>query len=194
MSAVEFKSSDPFINPILKATFPRYGKPTVTVRPFTGPVNVNSYWDGGSRSEFHFYSLIDGCRTVMPSSHPFFDRKQDGERCGNLEIIELPRGILLVQGGTFCGKTAHITIYANPEDINPHIAAPKVELSADEASALRIISSTRSGYRREAFARAGLGDYDASNPAVVCLKHRGLLKVNGAGAVSITVEGRNAIR
>lgn len=193
-SAVDFRSSDPAIRPILDATFPSYGEPDVTVRPFEGPMILNSYWDGGTREEYRFYSLVEKRVVPIPTSHPFFDRRRNGDRMGNIGVSELPEGWVLVRGGTWCGKTAHITIYARPADLAPALAPPAVELSKGETAALNVICTIRGGCRPEYFRQADLGTYGAQNKWILMLRCRDLVKVNRAGAVSITTEGRNVHR
>lgn len=194
LTAVDVRSSDPAIRPILDATFPSYRKPTVTVRPFQGPKTLNSYWDGGSKREFRFYSLPEKRAVTIPTSHPYFDRKANGDRMGTVTISELPEGWVIVEGGTFLGKTAHITICAGADNLAPALAPPPVDLSAEEASALTTIASIKGGCRDEYFRQGGLGPYGPKNRFVEMLRCRNLVKVNKAGAVSVTPEGRNVVR
>ena len=182
--------SEPGIGPIAAAAFPSNRKPIV-VDEFKGPRNVNSYWDGGSRDEYRLVELESRRVFAVPTSHPFFDRRDDGERCGSLQIAELPPGTALVCGGTFCGKPATVRVLLRPENLAKLLPAP-LELTDCERSALNAIAGMKGGYRAEEFNRRGLGEYSASNPLVASLASKGLVTINKAGAIAVTVDGRNA--
>jgi hypothetical protein len=164
-------TSEPGIGPIAAAAFPSNRKPIV-VEEFRGPRNVNSYWDSGSRDE---YRLVD----------------LESRRCGELEISELPPGTALVCGGTFCGKPATVRVLLRSENLVKLLPAP-TSLSDQEKSALNCIAGMKGGYRAEEFNRRGLGQYGAANPIVESLRGKGLVTVNKAGAIAVTIEGRNA--
>ena len=184
------KFNDDVFGPIVSAAFPKNRK-DIAIRKFCGPKPVNSYWDGGTKDEYVLVSLVDKQSLGLPTSHPYFDRKDDGSRVGNVELRELPPNVVLVQGGTFCGKAATVTVFVRPDNLAT-LLPPPVQLPPQELAALNIIASTKSSYRHDEFSRSGLGAYSASNQWVVALQERGLVKVNKAGAVSITTEGRNA--
>jgi hypothetical protein len=184
------KANTAELRPILSATFPRNRK-DVSVKEFIGPLRCNSYWDGGSKDEYFLCSLADGKRIQFPTSHPYFDRCSDGDRAGILEVRELPEGTCLVQGGTTMGKPATVTVYFRSENL-AKLLPPPVALSESARKALGIIRSIRGGYRQDEFSRANLGRYSADNQSIVELKDAGLVKVNKAGAISITTNGRNA--
>jgi hypothetical protein len=183
-------TSEPGIGPIAAAAFPSNRKPIV-VEEFRGPRNVNSYWDSGSRDEYRLVDLESRRVFPVPTSHPFFDRKENGERCGELEISELPPGTALVCGGTFCGKPATVRVLLRSENLVKLLPAP-TSLSDQEKSALNCIAGMKGGYRAEEFNRRGLGQYGAANPLVESLRGKGLVTVNKAGAIAVTIEGRNA--
>ena len=185
-----FKHNDSNVGPIAAAAFPRNRK-DVSVKEFVGPMNVNSYWDGGSKDEYVLVDLATKRKIEFPTSHPYFDRKSDGERCGNLVINELPENTALVCGGTFMGKPATVRILLRPDNMASLLPAPP-SLSDEERSALNIIGSMKGGYRKDEFARCGLGFYDADNSHIVNLAAQGLVRVNKAGSISITTDGRNA--
>ena len=92
-------AKDPSVSRILQASGVRYRKSTATVGVFNGPVSMNSYWDGGSKDEYALVNLATLEVWSMPTSHPYFDRNPDGERIGNVELNELPPGVVLVEGG-----------------------------------------------------------------------------------------------
>lgn len=186
------ESKLPEIKRIIEASGVRGKQGDVAVVEFVGPKNVNSYWDDGSRSEYAIVDL-DSCRAwQVPSTHPFYDRRPDGERCGNLELRELPPNCCLVQGGTFCGKNATYRLHFRPENLAKLLPSQSAELSEGAKSALRIICSIKGGYRQDEFTRAGLGRYGADSPLIQELKSAGFVTINKAGAIAVTTAGRNA--
>jgi hypothetical protein len=192
MTLAYFKAGDQsLVGRVARAAFPGNAK-DFAVAEFRGPMNVNSYWDGGSRDE---YRLVDlrGLRVwAVPSTHPFYDRKEDGTRCGSLELNQLPPDTCLVAGGTFLGKPATVQVYLR-EDNLVDLLPRNVEMPAGDWKALDVIASHKGGiHRQEAFSRAGLGKYGPENPHVRALADRGLVKINKAGAVTVTTEGMNA--
>jgi hypothetical protein len=184
--------NQPELSKITRACFPKNRKP-IQVKEFHGPKQVNSYWDGGSKDEYFLYSLAENRSLGLPTSHPYFDRRDNGERCGTIELRELPENCCLVQGGTSCGKPSRITIYFRPENLATLITdqSNEVALSDNAKTALSIIRSFKGGYRKGEFARARIGDYCASNPAIAELLFNGLAKANKAGAIQITLAGQN---
>ena len=188
-------ATTPELKRIVQTAAVRGKQGTVQVREFTGPRRMNSYWDGGSRDEFALVDLATMQTWRVPTTHPHYDRLPNGERCGDLELRELPPGTCLVSGGVFRGKPASLTLHFRPENLAALLPAPDVAVLTPEArSALRIIDSIRGGCRDDEFRRAGLGRYSADNPAVGELVRAGMVKVNKAGAVAVTTEGRNRAR
>ena len=118
---------EPVLKAIILAAFPSYRKQKAFVSVFNGGVNVNSYWDGGSKDEYAIVELATLQRHPLPtSSHPFFDVARHGlanrrtevasvDRVGNVTLNMLPDGFVLVSAGTFCGKpaTAHVWVPAS---------------------------------------------------------------------------------
>lgn len=129
---VELKNN-PELKRIIQAAFPNYKKRTASFRVFTGKRNVNSYWDGGSRSEFVLIELATMRRKPLPTaSHPFYDISSKGltnqkaeaietDHVGNVYLTELPPGFALVEAGTFCGKPATAHVLFNSENMPKEI-------------------------------------------------------------------------
>ena len=184
--------NEPGIGPIVAKAFPANRKP-IEVREFVGPMSMNSYWDGGSKDEYRLVDLATGQLWSMPSSHPMFDYLPSGDRCGRLQISALPENAALVQGGVCLGKPAKVTVFLRSDNMVKMIAH-KPELTDPERKALEVIGSIRGGVRGEYFRDAGLGEYGAANPVIASLVVKGLAKANKAGAVQLTIEGRNARR
>ena len=128
MITLELKTV-PDLKAAIQAAFPRYARHKAFVSVFHPGVRVNSYWDGGSRSEFAVVELETLTRHELPTaSHPYFDIARKGltnaatpdgavkvDHVGNVELQILPDGFVLVEAGTFCGKpsTAHVFVPAS---------------------------------------------------------------------------------
>ena len=114
---------------LVLAAFPDYRKQKATLSVFNGGVNINSYWDGGSRSEYRIVDLHTLRSSGTPStSHPYFDvvraglarRENDAvsvDSVGNVTLKILPAGYALVAAGTFCGKPATAHVYLPAENM-----------------------------------------------------------------------------
>jgi len=151
------------------------------------PSRLDSYWSGGSKDDFVFFELATGEIAQVNRNHPFYDKDQPSK------LKELPVGFVIVKHTMFQGKDLGITVYGNPEDINP-LLPPSEELTADEDAVLFFTRSYQSSYGKiknfrlyEARQEMGITE-ERWNAAKAELIRRKLL--NKAGA--ITPSGRNA--
>lgn len=131
-------AADPTVKRIVQIAFPGYRKRTAWIRVWSGSLNINSYWSGGSRDEYAIVDLGTMTRVPMPAgldhSHPFFEVKARNvsdeyvaiDHVGNVTLKVLPAGFVIVQAGTFCGKPATARIIANPADMPKYLSAPAV--------------------------------------------------------------------
>ena len=183
----------PEVRRIIDASGVRGKRADVSVAELTGNVPMNSYWDSGSRDEFAIVDLGTLKAWRVPTSHPFYDRRPNGERMGNVELRELPPNTCLVQGGISLGEPARYRVLFRSENLVKLLPKPdKPGLSDSATSALNIIWGIKGGYRQSEFDRAGLGNYSAENPHVAELVNAGYVKVNKNGAMRVTTDGRNA--
>jgi hypothetical protein len=125
---IELKSA-PEVKRVILTAFPSYRKMTAFLSPWPGSMNINSYWDGGSRDEYAIVELATMQRKPMPTStHPYFDvaryglaNKDNGvvetDHVGNITLKLLPEGFALVAAGTFCGKPMTANVYVNPANL-----------------------------------------------------------------------------
>jgi len=187
MESFRLEKKDPYVDRIIKRCYPDYKGRKIVISTMI-PNQLESYWDGGSRTFYTFYELATEKLLNIGSNHPFFEK--DKPRL----IEKLPRGIIIVAHTIFCGKDMGITIYANKEDIVPLLPEPQ-ELTENEITVLLYTRSLKSSY-------AGIKNYrfyEAHNRTEItieewekakenCIRKR-LLRKNG----SITPKGRNAI-
>jgi hypothetical protein len=128
MHTVTLKSA-PEVKAVVLAAFPAYRKQSAFLSAFGGGLSINSYWDGGSRTEFAVVELASLQRKSLPTrTHPYFDVAVRGltntenadlevDRVGNVTLKRLPEGFALVAAGTFCGKAATAHVYLNPANM-----------------------------------------------------------------------------
>lgn len=132
-------STAPEIKRLITAAFPNYRKTTASLQAFPEHgVNINSYWDGGSRDEYALVEISTGRRKSLPTaSHPYYDIAGQGllnadspdvsvDHVGNVRLKRLPEGIALISAGTFCGKPATAGVYLAAENIAKLLPAKTV--------------------------------------------------------------------
>jgi len=102
----------------------------------------------------------------------------------------LPPGAVIIIGEEGGTSPVWAHIIAHPENMKLLAPPPAADLDPREQSALNIIGGLISSYRAEAFQRADLGDYNATNPYVRSLAAKGLIQISGSG-IKITTQGKN---
>ena len=136
MTTIEL-TAHPEVRRVILAAFPSYKKHHAFLSEF-GPSGhgINSYWDGGSRSEYAIVHLPTLQRKALPTqSHPYFDVARAGmanaenqdlavDHVGNVTLKHLPVDFALIQGGTFCGKTATAHVMVNPANMTKLLPVP----------------------------------------------------------------------
>ncbi len=104
---------------IIDATFPDYRKHNVYIWPDDSVTLHDLNWSGGSRSDYQFCSL-DGKRITtnfdMHSPAPW-NNKYEGQ------VVNIPEGFCVVQGGYFCGKVSTLSIHVHPASMPKLITA-----------------------------------------------------------------------
>ncbi len=95
---------------IIDATFPAYRKQSVYIWPGETVTLHDLNWSGGSRSEYQFCSLAgQPIKTNFDMHSPApWNNKYEGQ------VINIPEGFAVIQGGHFCGKVATLSIHVNP--------------------------------------------------------------------------------
>lgn len=137
MLTIELKDAKE-IRHLIQQGFPTYKKRTAFLSEFGAHgVNINSYWDGGSRDEYALVELATGARRTLPTAtHPYFDiagrglaNQQDDiveiDRGGNIRLKVLPEGFALIRAGWFCGKPAIAHVFLNPANMTKLVEGRK---------------------------------------------------------------------
>jgi hypothetical protein len=105
---IKLSSSDAMVRRIIQATYPDYRGRKIFLCPQSYPLNVKSYWEGGSRSYFVFLKLDTFERASMPAQSAF-----DAQIRG-ADSVTLPENVACIEHCYFCGKDAGIRIHINP--------------------------------------------------------------------------------
>lgn len=79
-----------------------------TFSPGHTSVNVNSYWDGGSKSSYVVFNIDSGMEVLPVGNAPFMTS-------GRLDYT-LIIGDIVIETGTFCGKPATPRFMCRTED------------------------------------------------------------------------------
>lgn len=72
------------------------------------PMDMASYWDGGTRDVYHIVDLKTRRVARLPSNHPMFEPGRPYTLAR-----PLPENLIVIQTGVFCGKTATAHIYVH---------------------------------------------------------------------------------
>lgn len=180
-----YYSDAPEIRDIAIKAFPGYSGKKFKVETFSGPMELRSYWDGGSRDYYVIINMKLGKAKAVP---------ENGIQGKTFRISKLPEGFAVVRHSIFSGKDMGITIYVNPENMSKMLPKPDDTEWAEKVvlSATRALKSSYAGIKDYRFHTA-LRDTGITKPewdkAKEALTQKGML--NKAGA--ITDAGRNAI-
>ena len=184
---------------IVRATYPEYRGRKVAIEVTDSPIDVRSYWEGGSRDYFRFVNLTTMEVASVPQQSAF-DRPIQGA-----DQVKLLDGFACVMHSIFCGKDLGITIMIGAANAAPLLPAPSAELSADQKLVLRYTAGRKSSYAGRDRCQMAMDDmesdrrFNPSKPAPITREAWnaakesliGLGLLNKAGA--ITASGRNAI-
>jgi hypothetical protein len=105
----------------------------------------------------------------------------------------LPIGGAVVKGSIGGTHPTYAYVLVNPENLQkllPSGTDETAELSKEEKTALKIMSSYRAGARKDGFSRYDLGSYNPNNPIIQKLVKMGLIKVGNTG-IMMTLAGKN---
>ena len=132
MTTIELKQV-PELKRIVTTAFPGYKKHNVFLSVFH-EMDINSYWDGGSKDTYVLMDLETLTRKTLPTStHPYYDVARhvqpgsndyvsiDGR--GNITLKMLPANYAIIKGGTFCGKPVTAHVFVNADNMPKYLTA-----------------------------------------------------------------------
>lgn len=163
---------------LFRLGFPSYAGRTFKIRGVSGPVDLRSYWDGGSRD---YYAVVraDGAALSVPTQSAY-DRALAGA-----EAFTIPNGVVVVEHSIFCGKDAGLTLIVPEERLAAFLPLPAQSLTDEQEVVLHLTATRIPAARRP---ESGMTDARWAE-VVASLVELGLLRRNG----SITPEGRNHV-
>lgn len=100
--------ANPLVKRLLAATFPQYKGRKIKARLWRGPMQLQNYWDGGSRSYYVAVRIVDGAVSDFATDNPF-------ERSSH-EPVDLPVGVILVERSIFMGRESGLTVWMRPDN------------------------------------------------------------------------------
>lgn len=125
---------------IARTAFPDYKGKMFQLKVATGPLNMRSYWDGGSRDYWMLLNTATGVAQEMPAQHPFFDKQILGS-----DKVELVENVVAVQHCIFCGKDLGLTVYIHPSNATKMIGTI-IKAEGDEKIVLVYTRGLKSTY------------------------------------------------
>ena len=102
--------ADRRVKQIINACFPDYRGRKVSITNHI-PSNLDSWWDGDTRTYYAFYQPSTCKVFQVHSNHPFFEPNQPTKL--NEEVM--PKDVLLISHTFFCGKDIGIRIHVKPD-------------------------------------------------------------------------------
>lgn len=111
MAHVSISVKDPAVRAALAATFPNYKGRKLSYRVEDSPLDVTSFWDGGSRSYFVLLELATLRARPVPQNGTPYDGgpiRPNG--------VHIPEGYAIVEHVIFCGKDLGIRFHVGPSD------------------------------------------------------------------------------
>lgn len=176
--------SNEIVKKVCNLAFPEYKGRKIRIAYNVKKLSLRSFWDGGSKSAFVIIRLQDMKRLPAPTSHPVFDRVQ------GVDDFIIPEGYIVIEHIIFQGKDLGLRIHVPGEFGLLPETTEEPELTKIQITVLYMLSGLNSAGRKDALAR-----YHFPKKLYVKiteeLQNLGYCKINKAGAISITTEGKN---
>lgn len=102
---------------IVTETYPDYRGRKYAYNVADHPLDVRSYWDGGSRSYYTFVELATGRTVAMPAQSAY------NAPIKGADAVMLPDGIICVEHSYFCGHDMGIIFHVSPANLPRMLAA-----------------------------------------------------------------------
>ena len=125
---------------IALTAYPGYTGKKFQIEVSSFPIDVRSYWEGGSRSYYTFLRL-DTLAIMSIPQQSAFDKQVVGA-----DSVNLIPGMVCVKHTIFCGKDAGITIYVHSDNAPRLLPVNTVEITDHEKVVLLYTRSLKSSY------------------------------------------------
>ncbi len=119
MDFIKIKTKD--VRAVVNATFPKYRKRTVVIRPTTKVTFFDLNWSGGTKADYRACTVAGDplerkhdMGMAAPWNNPFEGKE-----------IDLPKDVIIVEGGYFCGKDRQLYLHVHPDNMPKFITEGK---------------------------------------------------------------------
>ena len=106
-NAIKVRRGD--VEAIVSAAFPSYRGRKFRVQPAESVTLGDTFWDGGSRSQYTAVRLADGLASAANVGQPWSGVEG--------KSVPVPPGVVIVEHSIFCGKDCGLRIYVHPVDM-----------------------------------------------------------------------------
>ena len=118
---IEIKAwkKDRTIAAIVAATFPAYRKQKVYIKASESVTLHDLNWGGGTRNEYRAATIhgVEAGNLSRWNAVAPWNNSAEGMS------VPVPVGMVIVQGGCFCGKDSTLSIHVNPQDMPKYLPA-----------------------------------------------------------------------
>ena len=178
-------NDDQLVKSVCRKAFPEYTGRKVQIRYNVKSINLQSYWDGGSRSYFAIVRLQDNEILSVPENHPAFSP------INGIDNFTIPEGYVVVENRIFCGRDMGLKLHVSESapllESGDNPGLTKNEKIVLYATSYKSSYAGISNYRyHEARRATGINSVDYET-VKISLINKGLLDKRGA----ITNSGRN---
>jgi len=179
--------SDELMKSVARIAYPDYNGRKYRVVTQTYPLDVRSYWEGGSRNYFVFVDMrqYPTVKVLPVPQQSMFDRQIE-----NADRAMLPDGFVCVEHVIFCGHDLGLVFHVTPNDSSKMLeSGDKPALNDLQTAFIRLWGGLTSAGRKDE-----ASSYHIPQWLIEVLAHElvdlGLMTVNKVGAVSLTLEGK----
>ncbi len=102
---------DDFLKRIVSRAYPEYRGRKFFLAVSERPIDVRSWWDGGSRTYYKFVNLATGEVSAAVPAQSAFDKPLAGA-----DKVELPLNFACITHAISCGRDCGITFVVRPEN------------------------------------------------------------------------------
>lgn len=108
---------------LFRIAFPAYKGRKFKIMTQESVFMADTYWDGGSRSEYVVIRLIDQVKLDVPDliSGGFLPTAKAAMEA--LRSFQLPDGLTVIRHSIFCGKDTGLTMYVRPDNMGKFLPA-----------------------------------------------------------------------
>lgn len=103
--------------------------------------------------------------------------------------VDIPNNTAILSGET--GYKTILRLYVNPSLLDSFSLPEAPEMSDELLCMLWNIKVHNTAGRKDCSEEYGLGEYNKHNPHVLALESKGLVKINKAGSISLTTQGKS---